>query len=79
MKEGGKVITIIPPGFEPAILFRLTSKGSTLEKVRAHLESGKLKAVLDPMTPVPFSKVKEAYSYLETSRATGKVVVYPIP
>ncbi|KAF7819591.1 2-methylene-furan-3-one reductase-like [Senna tora] len=33
VKEGGKVVTIIPPGFEPAIVFVLTSKGSILEKL----------------------------------------------
>ncbi|KAH1132213.1 hypothetical protein GYH30_011192, partial [Glycine max] len=58
VKEGGKVVTIVPPGHPPAIFFVLTSKGST---------------------PVPFSQVIEAISYLETSRATGKVVIYPIP
>lgn len=79
VKEGGKVVTIIPPGYEPAIVFVLTSKGSILEKLRPFFESGKLKVVLDPMTPVPFSKVIEAYSYLETNKATGKVVIYPIP
>jgi 2-methylene-furan-3-one reductase len=60
-------------------VFALTSKGSILEKLRPFFESGKLKPILDPKTPVPFSQVIDAYSYLETSRATGKVVVYPIP
>ncbi|GKB98695.1 2-methylene-furan-3-one reductase-like protein [Tanacetum coccineum] len=40
--------------------------------------SGKVKAVIDPNSPFPFDRVKEAFSYLETNRATGKVVVYPI-
>lgn len=65
VKEGGKVVTIIPPGYEDAVLFVLTSKGSVLEKLRPYLESGKLKAVLDVKTPMPFSELKEAYSYLE--------------
>lgn len=79
IKEGGKVVTIVPPGFPPAIFFVLTSKGSILEKLSPYFESGQLKPFLDSKTPVPFSEVIEAYSYLETSRATGKVVIYPIP
>ncbi|XP_061348591.1 2-methylene-furan-3-one reductase-like [Gastrolobium bilobum] len=79
IKEGGKAVTIVPPGLPPAIVFVLTSKGSILEKLRPYFESGQLKPMLDPKTPIPFSQVIEAYSYLETSRVTGKVVVYPIP
>lgn len=75
VKEGGKVVTIIPPGYKDAILFVLTSKGSVLEKLKPYWESGKLKAVLDSKTPMPFSELKEAFSYLEA----GKVVIYPIP
>ncbi|WVZ14899.1 hypothetical protein V8G54_012465 [Vigna mungo] len=79
VKEGGKAVTIIPPGLPPAIFFVLTSKGSILDKLRPYFESGIVKPLLDPKTPVPFSHLVEAYSYLETSRAIGKVVVYPIP
>ncbi|CAL5185380.1 unnamed protein product [Lathyrus oleraceus] len=79
IKEGGKIVSIAPPGFPPAIFFVLTSKGSILEKLRPYFESGQLKPVLDPKTPVPFSDVIEAFSYLETSRAVGKIVIYPIP
>ncbi|KAI4346983.1 hypothetical protein L6164_007840 [Bauhinia variegata] len=79
VKEGGKVVTIVPPGKPPAIMFILTSTGSTLEKLSPYLESGKVKPVLDPKTPFPFSQTVEAFSFLETYRATGKVVVYPIP
>lgn len=78
IKEGGKIVSIAPPGFPPAIFFALTSKGSILEKLRPYFESGQLKPVLDPKTPVPFSDVIEAFSYLETSRAVGKIVIYPI-
>lgn len=42
VKEGGKVVTIVPPGHPPAIFFVLTSKGSVLEKLRPYFESGKL-------------------------------------
>ncbi|XP_028785032.1 2-methylene-furan-3-one reductase-like [Neltuma alba] len=79
IKEGGKVVTIVPPGNPPAIIFILTSDGSNLEKLRPHVENGKVKSILDPKSPFPFSQTKEAFAYLETNRATGKVVVYPIP
>ncbi|KAL1357051.1 2-methylene-furan-3-one reductase [Arachis duranensis] len=79
VKEGGKVVTIVPPGVPPAIFFVLTSKGSILDKLRPFFESGKVKPVLDPLTPVPFSQVIDALSYIQTAKATGKVVVYPIP
>ncbi|ESW23042.1 hypothetical protein PHAVU_004G014100 [Phaseolus vulgaris] len=79
IKEDGKVVTIVPPGYPPAITFVLTSKGSILDKLRPYFESGQVKPILDAKTPLPFSQLVEAISYLETSRATGKVVVYPIP
>jgi 2-methylene-furan-3-one reductase len=79
IKEGGKIVSIVPPGFPPAIFFVLTSKGSILEKLRPYFESGQLKPIIDPKTPLPFSEVIEAFSYLETSRALGKVVIHPIP
>ncbi|KAK9925286.1 hypothetical protein M0R45_033614 [Rubus argutus] len=79
VRESGKVVTIVGPVTPLAIRFKLTSKGSILEKLKPYLESGKVKPVLDPTGPYPFSKVVEAFGYLESSRATGKVVVYPIP
>ena len=72
-------MTILPPGFPPAIMLILTSDGSILEKLRPYLESGKVKPILDPKSPFPFSQTKEAFALLETSRATGKVVIHPIP
>lgn len=75
LKEGGSVVVIDPKDST----FVLTSSGDFLEKVNPYLESGKLKAVLDPKGPFPFDKVKDAFSYLETNRAIGKVVIYPIP
>lgn len=79
LKEGGKVVTIVPPGFPPSIFFILPSNGAILEKLNPYLESGKVKPVLDPKSPFPFSQAVEAFSYLETGRATGKVVIHPIP
>ncbi|MED6191787.1 hypothetical protein PIB30_003588 [Stylosanthes scabra] len=72
VKEGGQVITIAGPATPPAIGFSLTSDGGVLEKLKPYLESGKVKPVLDPKSPLPFSKVIEAFSYLKTTRATGK-------
>ncbi|KAJ7970852.1 2-methylene-furan-3-one reductase-like [Quillaja saponaria] len=78
IKEGGQVVTIVAP-HPPAIHFILTSTGTILEKLRPYLESGKVKPVIDPKGPFPFSQVVEAFSYLDTHRATGKVVIYTIP
>ncbi|XP_075503976.1 2-methylene-furan-3-one reductase-like [Primulina tabacum] len=80
VKEGGSVVVlsgaVTPPGFR----FVVTSKGEYLKHLNPylHLESGKVKPILDPKGPFPFDKVNEAFSYLETNRATGKVVIYPI-
>ncbi|KAL5552890.1 hypothetical protein UlMin_040291 [Ulmus minor] len=79
VKEGGSVVAltgaVTPPGFR----FVVTSNGAVLKKLNPFLESGKVKAVIDPKGPFPFSQVVEAFSYLETNKATGKVVIYPIP
>jgi 2-methylene-furan-3-one reductase len=79
VKEGGSVVAltgaVTPPGFR----FVVTSDGSALTKLNPFLESGKVKPIIDPKGPFPFSQVVEAFSYLETGRATGKVVISPIP
>ncbi|XP_019171238.1 PREDICTED: 2-methylene-furan-3-one reductase [Ipomoea nil] len=79
VKEGGSVVVltgaVTPPGFR----FVVTSNGEVLKKLNPFLESGKVKPVIDPKGPFPFDKVAEAFSYLETGRATGKVVIHPIP
>ncbi|CAI9300139.1 unnamed protein product [Lactuca saligna] len=82
VKEGGSVVSIVsittsipPPGFS----FVLTSNGSILTKLSPYLESGKVKPILDPKTPFSFENVKEAYTYLESHRAMGKIVIYPMP
>ncbi|XP_052184204.1 2-methylene-furan-3-one reductase [Diospyros lotus] len=79
VKEGGSVVVltgaVTPPGFR----FVVTADGAILKKLNPFLESGKVKPVVDSKGPFPFAKVVEAFSYVETSRATGKVVVHPIP
>lgn len=79
VKEGGSVVVltgaVTPPGFR----FVVTSNGEVLKKLNPYLESGKVKSVVDPKGPFPFDKVAEAFAYLESNRATGKVVIHPIP
>ena len=78
-KEGGSVVAltgaVTPPGFR----FVVTSDGEVLKKLNPYLESGKVKPVIDPKGPYPFSQVVEAFSYIETNKAVGKVVIHPIP
>ncbi|KAG9449984.1 hypothetical protein H6P81_009949 [Aristolochia fimbriata] len=79
VKEGGSVVVltgaVTPPGFR----FVVTSNGDVLTKLNPYIESGKVKPIVDAAGPFPFQQVAEAFSYLEKGRATGKVVVYPIP
>ncbi|XP_027345991.1 NADPH-dependent alkenal/one oxidoreductase, chloroplastic isoform X2 [Abrus precatorius] len=79
IKEGGSVVAltgaVTPPGFR----FVVTSNGAVLRKLNPYLEGAKVKPIVDPKGPFPFAKVAEAFSYLETNRATGKVVIHPIP
>ncbi|KAH9620314.1 hypothetical protein KSS87_021229 [Heliosperma pusillum] len=79
VKEGGSVVVltgaVTPPGFR----FVVTSNGQILKKLNPFLENGLIKPILDPKGPFPFDKVDQAFSYLESNRATGKVVIHPIP
>ncbi|KAJ8634370.1 hypothetical protein MRB53_027706 [Persea americana] len=79
VKEGGSVVVltgaVTPPGFR----FVVTSNGEVLEKLNPYLESGKVKPIVDPKGPFPFSQLVQAFSYLEAGHATGKVVIHPIP
>ncbi|CAA7408560.1 unnamed protein product [Spirodela intermedia] len=78
VKEGGSVVcltgAVVPPGFR----FVVTSNGEALAKLNPYIEDGKVKPLVDPKSPFPFSQVVEAFTYLETGRATGKVVIHPI-
>ncbi|KAK2408091.1 2-methylene-furan-3-one reductase [Trifolium repens] len=79
IKEGGSVVAltgaVTPPGFR----FVVTSNGAVLKKLNPYLESGKVKPIIDPKGPFTFAQVAEAFSYIETNKATGKVVIFPIP
>lgn len=79
LKEGGSAIILTGPATPPGFRFVVTSNGEFLKKLNPYLESGKVKSLVDPKGPFPFDKVNEAFAYLETNRATGKVVIYPIP
>ena len=78
MKDGGMVVTIVVgPVSPPAFTFVLISTSSILEKLKPYSESGKVKPLIDLKRRFPFPNVVGAFSYLETSRASGKVVVIP--
>ncbi|XP_077235599.1 2-methylene-furan-3-one reductase-like isoform X2 [Tasmannia lanceolata] len=79
-KDEAPIIDITwPPSHSRAVYSSLTVCGENLEKLRPYIESGKLKAVIDPNSPYPFTDVIEAFRYLETGRARGKVVISPFP
>lgn len=79
-KDDAPIVDITWPLTNPrAVYSSLTVSGENLEKLRPYLESGKLKAVIDPTGPYNFGDVIEAFRYLETGRARGKVVISPFP
>lgn len=78
LKEGGKLFALTGALEPPGERFVVASNGESLAKLNPSLESGKVKAVIDPKGPFEFSKVVEAFEYIETGRASGKVVVAPI-
>ncbi|XP_057810979.1 2-methylene-furan-3-one reductase-like [Salvia miltiorrhiza] len=81
LKEGGSAVVVAVgiPVAPPAFAYSLNASGEYLTKLNPYLESGKVKAVLDPKGPFPFEKVEDAFAHIETNHATGKVVVHPIP
>ncbi|KAK4267747.1 hypothetical protein QN277_024487 [Acacia crassicarpa] len=79
-KDEGVIVDITwPPSHPRAIYSSLTVSGEILEKLRPFLESGKLKAVIDPTSPYNFNQVPQAFRYLETGRAWGKVIISNFP
>lgn len=79
VKGGGRLVSILGPVSPPHIVFVLTSSGEKLQKLKPFLENQTVKPLIDPKSPFPFAQTVEAFSYLETGRATGKVVIYPFP
>ncbi|EEF50413.1 alcohol dehydrogenase, putative [Ricinus communis] len=79
-KDNAPIIDITwPPSNPVAVYSALTVSGENLEKLRPYLETGKLKAVIDPTGPYKFMDVIEAFRHLETGRARGKVVISSYP
>lgn len=75
-KDGAPVVDITwPPSNEKARFSGLRVSGEVLEKLRPYLESGELKAVIDPSGVFHFSEAVRAFGYIETGRAWGKIVV----
>ncbi|MBL2503856.1 hypothetical protein ELJ47_30410, partial [Klebsiella pneumoniae] len=60
--QEGKVVSILGPETPGVIVFFVTSKGSILEELKPYIESGKVKPVIDPKSPFPFSRTVEAFS-----------------
>lgn len=79
-KEYAPIIDITwPPPNPRAVHISLKVSGEILGKLKPYLENGILKAVIDPAGPFHFSNVPEAFGYLETGRARGKVVISSFP
>ena len=81
-KKEGAIVDITWPASHPrAVYSSLTVCGEILEKLRPYLERGELKAVIDPKGEYDFENVIDAFGYIETGRAWGKVVVtcFPMP
>ncbi|KAK6920242.1 hypothetical protein RJ641_016146, partial [Dillenia turbinata] len=75
-KDGAPTVDITwPPSHHKAMYSSLTVSAEGLEKLRPYLENGKLKAIIDPSGPYSFHDAIEAFRYLETGRARGKVVI----
>ncbi|CAA6675324.1 unnamed protein product [Spirodela intermedia] len=78
VKEGGSVVCLTGRRRPPGLPVRRHLNGEALAKLNPYIEDGKVKPLVDPKSPFPFSQVVEAFTYLETGRATGKVVIHPI-
>ncbi|KAI5421404.1 hypothetical protein KIW84_045004 [Lathyrus oleraceus] len=79
-KNDGAIIDITwPLSHSRAVYSSLTVSGEMLEKLRPYLERGELKPVIDPRGEYSFENVIEAFGYIETGRARGKVVVSCFP
>jgi len=51
----------------------MRANGEQLSKITSLIESGSIRQVMDRI--FPFEATKEAWAYLETGRAKGKVVI----
>ena len=76
LKEGGSLVSIATK--DPAYRHVVAASSEVLEMLNPYLESGAIKPIIDSKGKFKFSEVVEAFEYLETGRATGKVVIVPI-
>lgn len=76
LKEGGVLVSIATK--DATYRHVVQSKAEVLEMLNPYLESGAIKAIIDPKGKFKFSETVQAFEYLETGRATGKVVIAPI-
>lgn len=74
-EPGGRAVVFNGQGTPPILNFFVTSKGVDLETLSPSLQDGAIKPVLDPKGQFKFSELGEAWSYLESGRASGKIVV----
>lgn len=77
-KEGCSVVDITWPPSNPKARFSSLTVSSEVLNLRPYLESGRVKAVVDPKGPFHFSDAISAFGYIEMGRAWGKVVVSPL-
>ncbi|ERN19463.1 2-methylene-furan-3-one reductase isoform X1 [Amborella trichopoda] len=78
-KEEGAVVDITwPPSNPRAVISSLVVSGDGLARLHPYILSGKLKPIIDLTSPYDFDRVPEAFAYLETGRAWGKVVISSI-
>ncbi|CDP02118.1 unnamed protein product [Coffea canephora] len=56
-------------------VFVVTSTVSVLKKLKPFVEEEKLKPVIGPKGPFPI----EAFSHIQSGRATGTAIIYPMP
>ncbi|KAK7294227.1 hypothetical protein RJT34_17114 [Clitoria ternatea] len=79
-KDNAAIVDITwPPSHPRAVYSSLTVSRKSLEKLIPYLKSRELKPMIDPTGPYPFDNVIEAFQYVETGRARGKVVVSCFP
>jgi 2-methylene-furan-3-one reductase len=76
LKEGGVLVSIATR--DPKYRHVVQASAEVLEMLNPYLESGAIKAIIDPKGKFQFSETVQAFEYLETGRATGKVVIAPI-
>ncbi|KAG0630122.1 hypothetical protein M758_1G155800 [Ceratodon purpureus] len=76
MKDGGVLVSIATR--DPTYRHVVAASSEVLEMLNPYLDNGAIKAIIDPKGKFKFSEVLQAFEYLETGRATGKVVIAPI-